>query len=227
MGLFDFFKKHKQPEPKTARARKLETEKYLTSLGIPFIDHLPLIVEESEVKLRTPQEIAKRILVLAYLVYAAHHPDDNKKVSTFLKQQGLWDSVSDEEIDLFQNDLSDRDQRILSWRVEAICLLLWTINKVDKLELPLEQVDVPKMMGLLPDFMADTNEFIETATLRTASEILDMSDLTYRLHWAARERDFGRIESPDLDSGILEERHYAINWVTYDNDNWDDITTGT
>ena len=227
MGLFDIFKWDKQSEPKTALERKTHTEKYLKSQGIPFIDHLPLIEEESEVKVRTPQEIAKRILVLTYLNYVAEEPEENEKVVDFLKQQELWDSVSNDEIQFFTNNLTDHDKVNISWRTEAIWLLLWTINQVDELDLPVEQVEISKILNLLPDFMIDTSEFVATATSRTASEILDISDLTYRLHWATRQGELDKSETLNLNSSILVERHYAINWVTYYDENWDDITTDT
>ena len=51
----------------TAVERKQNSERLLKSLNIPFIDHLPLIEEDDEAKIRTPQEIASRILVLTYL----------------------------------------------------------------------------------------------------------------------------------------------------------------
>jgi Domain of unknown function (DUF4272) len=227
MGLFDIFKKDKYSAPKTAQERKSQTEKYLKSLGIPFIDHLPLIEEENEVRVRTSQEVAKRILILTYLNYLAEEPEDKEKVIDFLMKQGLWESISENEIKLFKTDLTDRDRINISWRSEAIWLLLWTINKVKDLDLPIEEVQVPKMLEHLPDFMTDTKKFIETATLRTVSEILDMSDLTYRLHWATRQQELDKTDKLKLNSSIVQERHYAINWTTYYDENWDDITTDT
>lgn len=227
MGLFDIYKRGKKSEQKTAKERKAQTEKYLKSLSIPFIDHLPAIEEESDARIRTPQEIAKRILVLIYLNYIAEEPDDKENVVDFLKQQGLWNSISNAEIELFKNELTDQDKINISWRSEAIWILLWVINKVEKLELPIEQVEISKLLSLVPDFMADTIEFVETATLRTVSEILDISDLTYRLHWATRQVDLDKLEKLRINESIVEERHYAINWVTYYDENWDDITTDT
>ncbi|WP_320005221.1 DUF4272 domain-containing protein [Shiella aurantiaca] len=67
MGIFDIFKKQDNDNsPKTAEQRKRETEKLLRSLNIPYIDHLPLVEEESEVKVRVAQEVAQRILVLVF-----------------------------------------------------------------------------------------------------------------------------------------------------------------
>ena len=211
----------------TAVERKQNSERLLKSLNIPFIDHLPLIKEDDEAKIRTPQEIASRILVLTYLNYVSEEPDDGEKVISFLKDQKLWDSVSNDEKELFSKELSDKEHINISWRSEAIWLLLWVINKVDTVDLPNEEISISQILELLPDFMTDTKDFVQFATIRTVSEILDLSDLTYRLHWATRHTELNNLETLDLNSSIVQERHYAINWVTYYEDNWDDITTDT
>lgn len=230
MGILDIFRRQNNGNnPKTAEQRKKETEKLLRSLDIPYIDHLPLVEEENEVKVRTAQDIAERILILVYLAYIAEVPDERENVIDFLKANLLWDKVSPDEKELFQKDeLTDQEAVNISWRSEAVWLLLWTINKVDKLDLPIEQVEIPEIVSRLPEFLTDPKEFIETAIVRPTTEILDISDLTYRLHWAARNADLNkRTMLANLNLSIVMERHYAINWVTYYADEWDEITTDT
>jgi len=214
---------------KTAEQRKKETEKLLRTLNIPYIDHLPFIEEESEAKIRTAQEIAERILILIYLCYVSDVSDDREKVIDFLKISLLWDKVSPEEKKLYQKEkLSRREKINTSWRSEAVWLLLWTINKVDKLELPTEQIEISEILSRLPEFFDDPKEFIETAIVRPTTEILDISDLMYRLHWATRNADLDHQPMPaNLNSSVIYERHYAINWVTYYADEWDEVTTDT
>ena len=91
MGILNIFKKHRNGnEPKTAEQRKNETERLLKSLNIPYIAHLPLLEEESEARIRTPQEIAERVLILTYLNYVSEVPDVKDKVIEFLKTNSLW-----------------------------------------------------------------------------------------------------------------------------------------
>jgi hypothetical protein len=230
MGFFNIFRKSDNGNsPKTAEQRKKQTEKYLKSLNIPFIDHLPLIEEENDVRIRTAQEIAERILILVYLAYVSEVPDERENVINFLKTNSLWDQVSPNEKELFQKEeLSDKQIANISWRSEAVWLLLWTINKVDKLELPTEQVEIPEIVSLIPKFLTDPSEFIKTAIGRPTTEILDVSDLIYRLHWATRNADLNNQPMPaNLDLSIIMERHYAINWVTFYADEWDEISTDT
>jgi len=229
MGIFDFLKSKSSQGFKTSEQRKKETEELLKSMNIPFIDHLPLIEDENEAKIRKPQEIAERILILTYLNYISEVPDEKDKVIDFLKSNTLWDKVSPDERELFQKDkLTNQEMINISWRTEAIWILMWTINKVDKIEMPVEQVGINEIVSRLPDFLQDPKEFIETSIIRPTSEILDISDLTYRLHWATRHSDLESKNMPaNLNNSIVMERHYAINWVTFYADEWDEITTDT
>lgn len=211
----------------TAIERKKNSERLLKTLNFPILDHLPLLEEEHEARLRTPQEIAKRVLILTYLNYVSEEPNDRDEIIHFLKQQQLWDSVSSDEKELFAKDLIQQDKINISWRSEAIWLLLWIIKKIEIINLPIEEVNISEILDCLPDFMTDCKNFIETSSIRSVSEILDLSDLTYRLHWAVRHVDLNNLEALNINSSIVQERHYAINWVTYYEDDWDDITTDT
>lgn len=230
MGIFDIFKKQNENDgPKTAERRKKETEKLLKSLNILFVAHLPLIEEESDVKIRTGQEIAERILILVYLAFLSEVPDEKEAVIDFLKIHQLWDKVSPDEKKLYQKKkLTEQEAINILWRSEAIWLLLWSIHKVDQLKLPTVHVEVSEIMARIPEFFADPKDFIETAVVRSTTEILDASDLIYRLHWATRNAGLNNQPMPaKLDASVVMERHYAINWLTFYAEEWDDVTTDT
>ncbi|WP_114790413.1 DUF4272 domain-containing protein [Niabella yanshanensis] len=214
---------------KTADERKLETEALLGELNIPYIDHLPLIEEETEARLRTAPEIAERILILTYLNYVSEVPADGSKVIAFLKANALWNKVSPAEKELFQKERLTRQEEVnISWRTEAIWLLLWAIHKVEDLALPTEEIEPNDIFERLPEFLADPTDFINEVTLRPTSAILDMSDLVYRLHWATRNAGLKDEPIPaSLNLSVIMERHYAINWLTYYADEWDDVTLDT
>lgn len=214
---------------KTATERKSGTEKFLRELNIPYIDHLPLIEEESEVQIRTAPEIAERILILTYLNYVSEVPGDASKVITFLKTNGLWDKVSPAEKELFQKEkLTSQEEINISWRTEAVWLLLWAINKVEELALPAQEIAPADILERLPEFLTDPSDFISEAMVRPISAILDISDLVYRLHWATKSANLNSEPMPaGLNLGIIMERHYAINWLTYYADEWDEVTLDT
>ena len=161
MGILDIFKSNSNSSPKTALKRKHQTEKFLQSINVPFIEHLPMIEEEDEVRIRKPQEIAERILILTYLNYISEEPEERNKVIDFLKSYGLWKKVSPEEKQLFRNNRLTRLDKInISWRSEAIWVLLWAINKIEKIELPIEQVEISEIISRLPGFLSDPNNFV-------------------------------------------------------------------
>jgi Domain of unknown function (DUF4272) len=212
----------------TAQKRKEKTELYLKGLDIPFNIGLPPIEEESDAIIRTAADIAKRIFILVYLGVYSENIARNEIID-FLKSEQLWDTVSEfEKKLLLKKKLTEKDKINISWRSEGIYLMLWTINKIDNLGLPIEQCDIGTMLDLLPNTFDSTKEFVRNATIRPVAEILDKSDLIYRLHWAAREADSNDEDIPgNIDTGIIQEWHYAINWITYYDENWDEITTDT
>lgn len=229
MGIFDFLKKSKNNLPKSSKERKQETEKYLKSINVPFIEHLPQIEEENEVQIRNSNEIAERILILVYLGYVSEVNEAKNDVIEFLKANNLWNKVSEDEKLLFLKDeLTEQEFINIAWRVEAVWILLWCIKKIDKIELPINTIEHQEIINRLPDFLSDPIDFIQNSEIRSTSEILDYADLIYRIHWACRDADLNNKPIPsNFNLSIVIERHYAINWVTYYAENWDDITTDT
>lgn len=66
--------------------------------------------------------------------------------------------------------------------------------------------------------------------IRSKSEILDWSDLLYRLHWAIRDAQINDTAPPPaIKGGVVQEWHRAVNWMTkYDQeDDWDAVGTDT
>lgn len=212
----------------TAQERKEKTETYLKELDIPFNFGLPPIEEESDANIRTAADIAKRIFILVYLsVYV--EGGDKDEIIEYFKSEELWDSVSNYEKKLLlKKKLTEKEKINISWQSECIYLMLWTINKIDNIGLPIDQCKVGKMLDLLPNAFDTTKDFIQNARVRPTVEILDKSDLIYRLHWAVRETDSKNKDIlGSINSGIIQEWHYAINWITYYAENWDDILTDT
>ena len=211
----------------TAQQRKDQTEIILKEKNIPINVHLPLIEEENEAKIRTAEDIARRVLVLSYLYAFVYNKEDRVDIITFLEEENLWEYVSPDEKRLFLAvELTERDSIDISWRVECVYVMLWAINKIETLKWPTEETE--GTFDLIPGYFEPGKEFVESATIRSTAEILDASDLIYRIHWAVRQAQFDNKDIPaDLDSGVVSERHYAINWITFYEEDWDEITTDT
>ena len=210
----------------TAQQRKDKTEIILKENNIPINLYLPLIEEEREAVIRTAADIAKRILILAYLYTTIHNDDDKQDIIAYLKTEKLWGHVSRIEQALFNKEtLSEKEARNLSWRVECIKVLLWSINKIDDLGLPIDEAS--EIFNLIPGYMESSEEFVNGAMIRDTTEILDASDLIYRIHWAVRQAGIDDTEVQNINPDMVPEWHQAINWITFYEDNWDDITTDT
>jgi hypothetical protein len=53
--------------------------------------------------------------------------------------------------------------------------------------------------------------------------------LIYRYHWATTDARIKSQPAPvKLEGGVVQERHYVLNWlIGYLNQEWDDISTDT
>jgi hypothetical protein len=209
----------------TALERKHNTEIVLKQFNIVLNDQLPPLEEEADIVMKSPGEIAERIVVLTYLSCAGQQEHLREDIIEFLKSEKIWQSVSEQEKELFtKTELSDDDKTVIAWRSEAILFLLWTINKIESLSLPAEEVDMNEMFQVLPGFFESTEKFISSASVRSASEILDQADFAFRFQWAARETDLNSetgLSSFPFNPGILYERYHAVNWVTGIEGEWE------
>jgi hypothetical protein len=87
-----------------------------------------------------------------------------------------------------------------------------------------------KILANIPPFGSNTSKFIKSIELRKKKEIVDLSDFLYRAHWATRQDGMdGPVKIGKLNPDVVQEWHYAINWLTrYSNyEDWDEITTDT
>ena len=202
----------------TALERKQQTETFLKTLGIPVYDELPVIEEENDVHVRSVQEIAARIMILAYLNCIAIQEELQPVLLDYLKTQGLWVKVSAQEKILFEKpDLTEEEKDLIASRAESIWVLLWAINKVDRLTLPTKEVDVDILFPLLPPFMEDATEYITAASIRSTSDILNEADFIFRLYWTMSKKPL-----EGLNDRIAFERFFTINWITGARKDWDD-----
>lgn len=77
--------------------------------------------------------------------------------------------------------------------------------------------------------LRDPAAFMEGHTeLRSKKELLDMADLYYRMDWTCVDDRLKGLETPQLNPGVVYERHYALNWlIQYMDREWDDVSCDT
>lgn len=211
--------------------RKARSERILQEAGIPFLPSLPCVESEEETELRTSEEVGIRICCLLCVAGTAFESGDSV-FAEYLRKNRLWEHLSPQETSYLTNPtLNAQTSRNMTWRCEAAVVLMWAVRLFDDLPLPREETDTTEIVSRMPEMSTPPWNFIRALELRSKSEILDASDLIYRMHWATRQARIDGNKAPGgLVPGMVQEWHHAINWLTiYDEDpsEWDAVPTDT
>lgn len=220
----------KLPVSALAERRKTASQRRLEAEGISVPAHLPTILDEEEVELRSPAEVANRALALFIVALRAESlgSGDPIPVSEIEERQPFgFGALSPLERE-FMTSQAPPEQAIveMSWRYEALQTLLWSLGLC---ELPpaTEIAEVSTLVGMMMEI--EEEELTARANLRLPTILLDTLDLHFRYHWAVRQARLEERDPPGgLDAGVVLERHYALNWlVRFEGAEWDDIDTPT
>ena len=95
-------------------------------------------------------------------------------------------------------------------QAEAAAALLWAVGLFE-LGWPDEAADAAKLNDIFKG--NDTAFLCAAAKPRTKEELLDMYDLTTRLHAMCVRASIKELKDTGLDPDIIYERHYALNWL--------------
>ncbi|HEY6246011.1 MAG TPA: DUF4272 domain-containing protein [Pyrinomonadaceae bacterium] len=210
-----------------AIVRKNRSETILKNEGVPFISSLPVVEDEATANFRTAEEVSWRAMALC-LVASKGEGLEQERVRRIIDQYGLEQTLTTKERKfIFDDAPSDSDRTKYVWRYECYWVLLWALGYIKDLGRPDHVCDAASAVKVMKERSAQ--EFIEAAQLRGHNEILDATDLIYRYDWACVD---ARLKSEDppagLNSGVVWERHYALNWlVGYMDQEWDDVSTDT
>jgi hypothetical protein len=205
--------------------RKEWAEEMLRGEGIPVNPHLPVIESIAEVRLRTPREVADRLLALITVAVKGEGLEQ-EHVEAFMHARKVKRLLTPEERAFVEKLDPDEPTRIkFCWRYEAAWVLLWALKQVDgQLGPPRDVIDV----GPLVRYVRDTED-LHRKGLQSVNDILCEADLIYRCHWAVRQAELDGAPPPaGLNPSVTFERHHALNWlVRYDDADWDDVPTHT
>jgi hypothetical protein len=207
--------------------RKTRSIAFLNKQGLPAIEALPVIGDSQTAKKRTKQEIAQRAIALC-IVASKGEGIQQATIDEMIQKYGAQKFFTPKEITFLRNPKpTPEDLHHFSWAYEGYWVLLWSLGYVDQLGAPLAECDVPKAVGLLQSHSAE--QFINSAKLRSITEILDAADLYYRYDWIVVDAGQKEKDPPGaLNPDVVSERHYTLNWlIGYLNQEWDDISTDT
>jgi len=217
--------------PAEAWKRKEKTDALLSEMGIVVPTHLPPLISEPELQLRSGEEIAQRALALFAVAVRAETLNSNQPMSADEIQARLPHAFGHLTADerSFLSDDSPSPQAIakFGWRYECVLVLEWALGLTQKLPYPSAICDVPMVAGLMLQNFSSGN--FKKVKVRRSAEILDALDLHYRFHWAVREAQVKKVDAPkNLMPGVVSERHYALNWlVRFEDADWDRVDTPT
>lgn len=182
---------------------------------------------DSDQLIRPARDVAQRCLVL-YGVVAVAHQELRENVISWLTTEGLWEAVSPKEKAFLTSPAASNEDMInAGWRAEALWVLLWALGEVEDLGAPEEVCDLSKIHTVFRACEGSAAKFVNGARLRSDEEIFSKEFEVYDSHWVIRDAELYAKELPKgLNPDIIQERHYALNWLTYDV-HWDDVTTDT
>ena len=207
--------------------RKFRSEQILSKYDVPINKNLPYIEDEHEALVRSKEEIAKRAIALLTVAVKANGVNQ-EDIDGIVETYDLESVLSPNEVKFINDESpSEYDKAQFSWRYEAAWVLLWALGYVEELSYPRTICDVNAAIAFVDQ--RSTEQFISDSKLRPINEILDETDLIYRYHWAVVDaRINGRPIPSEINSSVVLERHYALNWlVGYMGQEWDDVSTDT
>ncbi|WP_295119972.1 DUF4272 domain-containing protein [uncultured Chitinophaga sp.] len=214
------------PARPDTEARKARTEEFLRSRGVKINEWLPFTESEEALELRSTKEITDRMYALA-IIAAKGEGVEQERLDQAVKDFSV-NSFSFEEQRVFDTvTLTEQDRINSIWRYEGLNVMMWALGLVKELVYPSTICEVSTIVGIV---VGQSREALESQVkLRSKSEILDELDKIYRMNWACVDaRLHGQKPGGELDSSVVYERHYALNWLTcYGNAEWDDVTTDT
>ena len=226
MGVFGLFKKGADSARKrsagvakigkTAQERKNISIEILKSQGVPFIDHLPLVYETSEVAPREKDEVIARAICSFAAIMCACTIKDNGELTDEDKQYakdfldnrfGCIDKLTRMERRVIEGEASCDEAVKVSWKYESLWALMWAMGLVKKLDFPKDTCDCDFVMKTFSD------DFSERVKMRGTDEILQALDLIYRYHWACVNARVNGSKSAGLDEEVVMERRGGLEWL--------------
>ncbi|MBP1563204.1 MAG: DUF4272 domain-containing protein [Oscillospiraceae bacterium] len=234
----------KQAFAQNAILRKERSEKFLNKQNIKINPHLPVIEDENEAKLKSPEQTVKRAVTALFATQIAmdvlNPQADVKESATFfgemLARLGLSDEPTPEEKMFFAlvNDNAPKPAEKfasdMAWRIEMVVPLLWACGIIsedlaypDKVS---EYIEAARMIASCDNF----DELMMKVNMRNPSKILDKADLLFRMDWACVDaRLKGEVPSGNLNSDVVVEQHKGINWLigAFDAEEWDKVKPHT
>ncbi|AGF57189.1 hypothetical protein B0P06_004521 [Clostridium saccharoperbutylacetonicum] len=217
--------------------RKLKSIEILKLNQVPYMEGLPRIEDVNEIEVRSAEEIAKRAIACLIAIQVACDINNGENVEEsreffkgFLEKYGVSNELTEAEKKIIFGTPEEQDVINMAWKCEAYWTLIWALGILDELNYPSQICDCDFAINVVAD-CNDFDEFMKKVNLRSVDEILNEADLIFRYNWACVDaRIHGKNAPAKLDSGVVFERHWGLNWLIgkgTENDDWDCVSTDT
>ena len=209
-----------------AKAVREKSRKTVGILGYKFNPSLPVL--DPVAITRSRDEIIGRILALHASV-ACSYGFPKQKALEWVQREELT-GLLDEREDKYLRSKDENMRAFFQWQVESIWALTWAAGYHRHLDFGESCPD--SLVSILPDLNenASSQTFTQEYELRGANEIIEMTDLAYCLHWAAREEGLTgrgqRFTSGRVPTQVIVERRRGLEWLICD-EPWDEVPMDT
>jgi len=210
-----------------AKARRHRTMAILAERSVPCYDDILLSQTEADVLPLSEEDVVRRAIALA-AVAARDQMPDHRSYLDWIRHLDIEDAFTPKERAFVYSAAPSRDDLIrFYWRYECLHVMLWALGFEAALGMPDSPTDPERAFGILRD--RGIKGLMEHAKLRSAGELLDATDLVFCCHSAVRDaRLFSQPVPGNLDGDVVQEWHYALNWlIGYEDDEWDDVSMDT
>jgi hypothetical protein len=214
----------KQNDPE-ARKRKKRSEHILASEGVSINTALPPIQASSDGRPRSTEEVAMRALCILMTAMKAEGMEQ-PMVLRVIRRYALAAQFTPVEKEFIRNATPTEDEMAaVSSKYEAAWALLWALGYIDALTIPNQTCDIARAVACMRD-RNNTQSFINDATLRPLSQLLDQADLMFRYHWSVTDAEQNQRDIPaGLQAHVVNQRRAALNWLIRNPDQeWDDFS---
>jgi hypothetical protein len=215
------------PAPTSAQlARKQRSEARIRQLGLPILDSLPVVEEETTLRSRSLKEVSDRCLANTFCAIKGE-TNDQATVDKLIDDFRVRAALSPDESAFVAKPRPAQQELVdFGWRYECTHVFMWALGYVPELNPPDRQSNPSEELAIVRGRGPDA--FERDAKLRSLAELLDQNDLYYRLHWAAVDLRLKGAPNPKANEEIIGERHRALNWlIRYMDQAWDDVSTDT
>jgi hypothetical protein len=200
----------------------------ITNLNISRLQYLDF----TYAGFQTPKDVGRRILILWAVSYLSYNLTQKDPIEKWLKDTGLWESVTKNERLFFQGGIAERKLEEFSWQIEATIVLSWAVGLLKKLpdlnsEISNQELDV--LMEKLP-IEQNPDLFLESLSYIDKEQIFIENITNEMITGHLRNLMLSGVKTKSkLNVFASFERHKALNWVRKFNDiaDWDETDTST